>query len=83
MEVAGSGRCTKTDGAIDGVSVDSMSGFGFAMVERDLGQEPGRKSSNRKKKQSRLFSSWQVLLEKEILTCLIYSVTKGGKHWSS
>lgn len=47
MEVAGSGRCTKTDGAIDGVSVDSMSGFGFAMVERGSGQEPGRKSSNR------------------------------------
>lgn len=35
MEVAGSGRCTKTDGAIDVVSVDSMSSFGFAMVERD------------------------------------------------
>lgn len=32
MEVAGSGRCTKTDGAIDGVSVDSMSGFGFAAL---------------------------------------------------
>lgn len=80
MEVAGSGRCTKTDGAIDVVSVDSMSSLGFAVVERDSGQEPGREPLNRKKKCPTLSPGWQVLLGIRIPTCLIYPVTKGWKR---